>query len=103
MKVKTLIAELQKVDQDLEAFVWLDGSRYPVSSVDDNLDDCVDLNVEYESDGFYANAFPYALGYWQGRACGNFENGTYENMTDYHKLLYKQGYDSGVADYAEMD
>jgi hypothetical protein len=52
---------------------------------------------------FLHKAFPYALGYWQGRACGNFENGTYENMTDEHKHLFKIGYDSGVADYIELD
>ena len=49
------------------------------------------------------DAFPYALGYWQGRACGHFENGTYENMNDKHKYLYKLGFDNGVIDYGEMD
>ena len=52
---------------------------------------------------FLSDAFPYALGYWQGRACGHFENGTYENMTDTHRYLYKIGYDAGVADYVELD
>ena len=52
---------------------------------------------------FFTDAFPYALGYWQGRACGNFENGTYENMSQEHQYLYKVGYDSGVADYSELD
>ena len=55
------------------------------------------------SSQFLADAFPYALGYWQGRACGYFENGTYENMSEFHKHLYKLGYDAGVADYSEMD
>jgi len=58
---------------------------------------------EYPTSQFLNDAFPYALGYWQGRACGNFENGTYENMNDFHKNLFKLGYDAGVADYAEMD
>ena len=49
------------------------------------------------------DAFPYSLGYWQGRACGHFENGTYENMSDRHKYLYKLGFDNGVIDYGEMD
>jgi hypothetical protein len=48
-------------------------------------------------------AFPYALGYWQGRACGQFENGTYENMTDTEQQLFKIGYDAGVTDYSELD
>jgi hypothetical protein len=52
---------------------------------------------------FLNDAFPYALGYWQGRACGQFENGTYENMSDYHQSLYKIGYDAGVVDYCELD
>ena len=58
---------------------------------------------EPAKEDFFDNAFPYALGYWQGRATGFFENGTYENMTEYHKHLYKLGYDAGVADYCEMD
>ena len=52
---------------------------------------------------FLHDAFPYALGDSQGLACGNFENVTYENMTDEHKHLFKIGYDSGVADYIELD
>jgi hypothetical protein len=52
---------------------------------------------------FLSDAFPYALGYWQGRACGNYENGTFENMTDIHKYLYKIGYDAGMADFIELD
>jgi len=49
------------------------------------------------------HAFPYALGYWQGRACGQFENGTYENMTDSEQALFKHGYEAGVSDYSELD
>jgi hypothetical protein len=52
---------------------------------------------------FLNDAFPYALGYWQGRACGNFENETYENMSDFHKHLYKLGYNAGVTDFCDMD
>jgi hypothetical protein len=48
-------------------------------------------------------AFPYALGYWQGRSTGYFENGTYENMSDLQRHLFKIGYDAGVADFCEMD
>jgi len=52
---------------------------------------------------FFNDAFPYALGYWQGRSTGFFENGTYENMTEKHQMLFRTGYDAGVADYCEMD
>ena len=52
---------------------------------------------------FINDCFPYALGYYQGRATGFFENGTYENMTSEHQQLYKLGYDNGVLDYCEMD
>jgi hypothetical protein len=61
------------------------------------------MNEQYPSTKFLSDAFAYALGYWQGRATGYFENGTYENMTEYRRLLYKLGYDAGVADYSEMD
>ena len=56
-----------------------------------------DLNL------FLADAFPYSLGYWQGRACGQFENGSFENMSDKHQYLYRLGYEAGVADYSELD
>jgi hypothetical protein len=49
------------------------------------------------------DAFAYALGYYHGRALGEFENGTYENMSDKQQHLFKIGYDSGVADYCELD
>jgi hypothetical protein len=52
---------------------------------------------------FLMDAFPYALGYYHGRALGVFENGTYENMTDHHQYLFKLGYDNGVSDFCEMD
>ena len=52
---------------------------------------------------FLNDAFPYALGYYQGRALGCFENGTYENMSNEHQKIYKIGYDNGVADYCELD
>lgn len=55
------------------------------------------------SNEFLSEAFSYALGYWQGRATGYFENGTYENMNEYNQLLYKLGYDNGVTDYCELD
>jgi len=35
---------------------------------------------DYPTTQFLKDAFPYALGYWQGRSSGYFENGTYENM-----------------------
>jgi hypothetical protein len=55
------------------------------------------------SNEFFTDAFPYALGYWQGRACGTFENGTYESMSEKHQYLYRCGYDAGVADYSEVE
>jgi hypothetical protein len=58
---------------------------------------------EYPTSQFLNDAFPYALGYWQGRSSGYFENGTYEDMSEFHQNLYKLGYDAGVADYCEMD
>ena len=52
---------------------------------------------------FFNDAFPFALGYWQGRAFGQIENGTYENMSEEHKHLFRCGYDAGVTDYVELD
>lgn len=49
MKVKDLIAQLTLCDLNMEVFVYVDGSRYPVSMVDDNLSDCVDINAEVEN------------------------------------------------------
>jgi hypothetical protein len=48
MKVKELIAELTFCDLDKEVFIWVDGNRYPISIVDFNMDDCVDINAEIE-------------------------------------------------------
>ena len=45
MKVKDLVALLEKCDQEQEAFVWDNGSRYPIVLVDE-LDDCVDVMFE---------------------------------------------------------
>jgi hypothetical protein len=58
--------------------------------------------IQYDNE-FLSSIFPYALGYWQGRACGNFENGSYESFSEDGKNLYKIGYDSGIADYCELD
>ena len=45
MTVQELIAELQKVnDPHSKVFVWVDGSRMQVHSVDE-LDDCIDINA----------------------------------------------------------
>ena len=49
MKVKDLIANLTLCDLDMEVFIYVDGSRYPVSMVDDNLTDCVDINAEIKN------------------------------------------------------
>jgi hypothetical protein len=53
MKVKELIADLTLCDLNMEVFIWVDGSRYPIESLDDNLSDCVDINAEvkYENQG----------------------------------------------------
>lgn len=52
MKVKELISKLTLCDLDMEVYIWVDGSRYPIETVDDNLSDCVDLNAEvkYENE-----------------------------------------------------
>lgn len=48
MKVKELIMQLTLCELDQEVFIWIDGNRYPISMVDDNLTDCVDINAEIE-------------------------------------------------------
>lgn len=48
-------------------------------------------------------SFPYALGYWQGMNYGNFDNDTYQKLSELDKHLYKTGYESGVANYSEID
>jgi hypothetical protein len=45
---------------------------------------------------FYA----YALGYFHGRTVGVYDN-LFDGEPEAH--LFKQGYDSGVADYCEWD
>jgi hypothetical protein len=47
---------------------------------------------------FYA----YALGYFHGRTVGVYDNLFCENGEP-EAHLFKQGYDSGVADYCEWD
>jgi hypothetical protein len=45
MTVQDLIAELQKVtDPHTKVFVWVDGNRMPVASID-WLDDYIDINA----------------------------------------------------------
>lgn len=44
MKVKDLINELQGCDPELKVFMWIDGSRYPITLLED-MEDCVDLNA----------------------------------------------------------
>jgi hypothetical protein len=48
MKVRELIAQLSEVNPDSEVFIWIDGDRTPVHSVDDNFSDdwYVDINAE---------------------------------------------------------
>jgi len=48
MKVRELIEQLKKVNQDSEVFIWIDGERVPVHSVDDNFSDAwyVDINAD---------------------------------------------------------
>jgi hypothetical protein len=48
MKVSELIAQLSEVNQDSEVFLWVDGERIAVHSVDDNFSDdwYVDINAD---------------------------------------------------------
>jgi hypothetical protein len=48
MKVSELIAQLSKVKQDSEVYLWVDGERIAVHSVDDNFSDdwYVDINAD---------------------------------------------------------
>ncbi len=52
MKVRELIAQLSEVNQDSEVFIWIDGERTPVHSVDDNFNDnwYVDINADFYVD-----------------------------------------------------
>lgn len=49
MTVIDLIARLTHCDLNKEIYIYVDGSRYPISMVDDNLSDCVDINAEVEN------------------------------------------------------
>jgi hypothetical protein len=98
MTIKELIAQLNLIeDKSKEVYVWANSNIFPFDL--DELSDRLDLTASMP----VCDPFPYALGYWQGRACGQFENGTYENMTDYDQHQFKLGYSAGVADYCEMD
>ena len=47
MKVRELIALLKERNPDREAYVWVDGERYPTHSVDGNFDDnIIDINAD---------------------------------------------------------
>lgn len=46
MTVKELIAQLENLNPNQKVFVWIDGERLPVHSVDGDWDDnIVDINV----------------------------------------------------------
>jgi hypothetical protein len=54
MTVQELIAKLRAVkEQDSEVFVWVDGNRMPVHSVD-WLEDGVDVNASVDGISYYA-------------------------------------------------
>ena len=54
MTVQELITHLQAVKEpDSKVFVWVDGNRMPVHSVD-WLKDCVDVNAIPDSISYYA-------------------------------------------------
>lgn len=42
----------------------------------------------------------YAIGYFHGRSIG-VDNCPYED--DHHRVLYRYGYEAGVADYCEEE
>ena len=44
----------------------------------------------------------FSRGYYDGRAKG-WEDINYDELTDYEKEAYGQGYDSGVTDYCLLD
>jgi hypothetical protein len=49
-------------------------------------------------------AYWFARGYYDGRTFGNKESlDALDGWSDEVRLAYKQGYDIGVADYAEID
>ena len=49
MKVKELIEQLNDLSderKELNVFIWIDGYRYFATDIDNNLDDCVDINAD---------------------------------------------------------
>ena len=48
MKVKELVAQLNELPQDLEVYLWINGNRLRVDSVDDSFveEGMVDINAE---------------------------------------------------------
>jgi len=46
MTVKEIIQTLQKCDQDLPVYVYLNDDIHEVLKVDDSMDDRIDLNIE---------------------------------------------------------
>jgi hypothetical protein len=48
MNAKQLIEELQKLPEDTLIYIWRDGSRHEISSVDDSLfdDGYADINAK---------------------------------------------------------
>ena len=57
MKINELIQELNKLPQNLEVYLWVNGSRIAVNSVDDSFTEegIVDINGEdtYNPQGEY--------------------------------------------------
>ena len=54
MTVQELIDELQAVKEpDSKVFVWVDGNRMPVHSVDWN-ENCTDVNATVDGISYYA-------------------------------------------------
>lgn len=45
MKVKDLIDKLISLDQEKEVFVYIEGDRFNIHSVDETLEDCIDLEI----------------------------------------------------------
>lgn len=46
MKVSELIEQLKSVSPDRNVFIWIDGERYALSSIDDNFEGgYMDLNA----------------------------------------------------------
>ena len=47
MKVKDLIKELKKCDQNLQVFVYSNDDIHELHSVDTSIDDRVDINLNF--------------------------------------------------------